>query len=140
MVSVYTFSTTNVAVGIVHFAFPLLAVCISATTNTTLWLFDGNVESVYFDVSFLVVTSFLLCIGRIGINLCFLFFACTLRLVFFCYSFGIVCYALTVFAWCGRKFVLLFLLCLRRLCNFAVRRNIILLRRKEVRHITLMFS
>ena len=121
MVSVYTFSTTNVAVGVVHFAFPLFAVCISATTNTTLWLFDGNVESVYFDVSFFVVASFLLCIGRIGINLCFFFFACTLCLVFFCYSFGIVWYAFTVFSWCGRKFIFFCFFCLRRLCNFVGR-------------------
>ena len=76
VVTVNTFRTSNVAVGIVHFLLPFLTATISATTNTAFRILNRNIISVNVNMSFLIVASFLLCICGVGIHLCL--FLCNL--------------------------------------------------------------
>ena len=69
MVSVHTLRTTEVAVGVVHLAFPLLAVGIRAFAHTTLWLLDGDVERADLHMAFLVVASLFLCLCWFGVHI-----------------------------------------------------------------------
>ena len=68
VVSVNTHCTTNVAVSVVHFTFPLLAVGISALTHAALRLLNGDVERTNLHMSLLVVAGFLLCFGGVGVH------------------------------------------------------------------------
>jgi len=70
MVAVHTLCATNVAVGVLHFGLPFLAVSIYATTYRAFRLFNGYVECANLNVSFLVVACLFLCFGRVGVYLC----------------------------------------------------------------------
>ena len=69
MVAVNTHRTTNVAISVVHLAFPLLAVSISALTHAALRLLDGDVEHPHLHMSLLVVAGFLLRLGRVSVHI-----------------------------------------------------------------------
>ena len=68
VVAVNTHGTTNVAVSVVHLAFPLLAVSISALTHAALRLLNGNVERTYLHMPLLVVACLLLSLGRLSVH------------------------------------------------------------------------
>ena len=70
MVAVHTLCATNVAVGVLHFGFPFLAVNIYTTAYRAFRLFNGYVECANLNVSFLVVACLFLCFGRVGVYLC----------------------------------------------------------------------
>jgi len=70
MVSVHALRATEVAVSVVHLAFPLLAVGIRAFAHTALGLLNGDVERAHLHMAFLVVASLFLCLGRLGVHLC----------------------------------------------------------------------
>ena len=67
VVSVNTHCATNVAVSVVHLAFPLLAVSIGAFTHAALRLLNGDVERTDLHMSLLIVAGFLLCLGGVGV-------------------------------------------------------------------------
>ena len=69
MVSVHTLRTTEVAVGVVHLTFPLLAVGISTFAYTSLWLLNGDVERADLHMTFLVVAGLFLCLGGFGVHI-----------------------------------------------------------------------
>ena len=73
VVAVNALRATDIAVGVLHFLLPLLAVCISATTHGALRVLDGNVISINPHMSFLVVTCRLLCISRVDFRSCLCF-------------------------------------------------------------------
>ena len=120
MITINTFRTSNVSVGVMHLGFPFLAICVLTTTNTTLRLFNSDIEAIYLDMTFLVVASFFLCFSRIGINLCFLLFACTFCLIFCCNTFS-HCKQIFTDSFFFSSFIRFFLLCIRRLLIFARR-------------------
>ena len=68
VVAVNTHGTTNVAVSVVHLAFPLLAVSIGAFTHAALRLLNGDVERTNLHMSLLIVAGFLLCLGGVGVH------------------------------------------------------------------------
>ena len=68
VVAVNTHCTTNVAVSVVHLAFPLLAVSIGALTHAALRLLNGDVERTDLHMSLLIVAGFLLCLGGVGVH------------------------------------------------------------------------
>lgn len=67
MVAVHALRATDIAVGVVHLTFPLLAVGIGATTNTALRLLNGDVERAYLHMAILVVACFFLRFVGVGI-------------------------------------------------------------------------
>ena len=69
VVSINAYRATNVAIGVVHLAFPLLAVSIRTLTHATLRLLNGDVERTHLHMAFLVVSGFLLRLGRLGVYL-----------------------------------------------------------------------
>ena len=68
VVAVNTHCTTNVAIGVVHLAFPLLAVSISALTHAALRLLNGDVKRANLHMSLLIIASLLLCFGGGGVH------------------------------------------------------------------------
>ena len=68
VVAVNTHCATNVAVSVVHLAFPLLAVSISALTHAALRLLNGDVKRSNLHMSLLIVAGFLLCLGGVGVH------------------------------------------------------------------------
>ena len=68
MVTINTHCTTNVAISVVHLAFPLLTVSISAFTHAALRLLNGDVKRTNFHMSLLVVACLLLRLGGFGVH------------------------------------------------------------------------
>ncbi len=69
VVAVNTHCATNVAVSVVHLAFPLPAVSISALTHAALRLLNGDVERTNLHMPLLIVAGFLLRLGMVVIHL-----------------------------------------------------------------------
>ena len=67
MVAVHSLRTTEIAVGVVHLAFPLFAVGICTATYAALGLFNGNVERTNLHMTFLVIAGFFLRLGGLGV-------------------------------------------------------------------------
>ena len=63
MVAVHALRATEIAVGVVHLAFPLLAVGIGSAPYAALGLFNGNVERPDLHMPFLVIAGFFLGFG-----------------------------------------------------------------------------
>ena len=124
MITINTFRASNISVGVMHLGFPFLAICILTTTNTTLRLFNSDIEAIYLDMTLLVVASFFLCFSRIGINLCFLFFTCTLSFILFRYTFSL-CKQIFTDSIFFSSFFRFFLLCIRLFAIFANRRSVL---------------
>ena len=72
VVSVDSFCSPNITIGIVHFCFPRLAVGISASTYAALGILDSDIISVNLDMSFLIVAGLFLCLAGVGVYLAFL--------------------------------------------------------------------
>ena len=68
MVTINTHCTTNVAISVVHLAFPLLAVSVRTLTNTALRLLNGDVERTNLHMPLLIVAGFFLRLCRFGVH------------------------------------------------------------------------
>ena len=69
VVSVHALRATEVAVGVVHLAFPLLAVSVRAFAHTALRLLNGDVERADLNMAFLVVAGLFLCLCGFGVHI-----------------------------------------------------------------------
>ena len=72
MISVHTFRTTNIAIGVLHSRFPFVTLRIYSITDRTFRVFNGNIECAYLHMTFLVIAGFFLLLRRssIGFFLC----------------------------------------------------------------------
>ena len=68
MVTVHALRATNVAVGVLHGCFPLIAIGIHTAAHTAFRLLDSNIEHPDLYMTFLVISGFFLLVGRIYIN------------------------------------------------------------------------
>ena len=69
MITIHTFSTSNVTVSVVHGNRPLFSISILTGTDGTGGLFYGDIETVYLYMAFLVIPGLFLRLGRVSINL-----------------------------------------------------------------------
>ena len=69
VVAIHALCATEIAIGVVHLAFPLLALGIGATTYAAFGLLDGDVERTHLHMAFLIVASLFLCLGGFGVHL-----------------------------------------------------------------------
>ena len=69
MITIHTFSTSNVTVSVIHDLRPLLSASVLTGTDGTGGLLYGDIETVYLYMAFLVIAGLFLRLGWIGINL-----------------------------------------------------------------------
>ncbi|CDE57083.1 unknown [Prevotella sp. CAG:873] len=69
MVAVYALGASDVAVGVVHGGFPLLAVCVSTTAHRADRLLYCHVKRANLNMAFLIVPRLFLCLCRIGVHI-----------------------------------------------------------------------
>ena len=88
MVAVHAFCATNVAIRVVHRLLPFLAVCVYSAAHRAFRVLDCYIEPVNFQVSFLVVTRFLLRLARSSFRFCFCICNRSLHGIFFFRNFA----------------------------------------------------
>ena len=71
VITIHTFCTTEVAVCVVHLAFPFLTVGILASTHAAFRVLNGNVECTHLHMTLLIIACLLLSVGRVLVGLCF---------------------------------------------------------------------
>ena len=69
MITIHTFSTSNVTVSVIHNLRPLLSASVLTGTDGTGGLLYGNIETVYLYMTFLVIPGLFLRLGRVSVNL-----------------------------------------------------------------------
>ena len=71
VITIHALCTTEVAVGVVHLAFPFLTVGILASTHAAFRVLNGNVECTNLHMTLLIVACLLLSVGRVLVGLGF---------------------------------------------------------------------
>lgn len=71
MITVHTFGTTHVAVGISHLGRPWIAFCIYPLTLTSGRVLDTNIEVANLHMAHLVVAGLPLCFSWVSVRFCF---------------------------------------------------------------------
>ena len=71
VITIHAFCTTEVAVSVVHLAFPFLTVGILASTHAAFRVLNGNVECTHLHMTLLIVACLLLSVSRILVGLGF---------------------------------------------------------------------
>ena len=72
VVSIHALRATNIAVGVLHDRFPLVALCVYSTTNGSFRVLNGDIECTNLHMTFLIIACFCLFLRRssIGFFLC----------------------------------------------------------------------
>ena len=71
MVAIYALCATNLAIGIIHYLLPLLAISIRSSTHTAFRVLNSKWQTPQSHMTLLVILRFLLRFGWVGVCFCF---------------------------------------------------------------------